>query len=138
MAAFEQPSSLVKEQQTNYTTCSTHTIKHSANLKVKHLKSSLKWRASSFSAFDWNASVAENTSKFKSILDEMLADAWVDVEGNAHELVWNDNAKAHILRMSFNNANENFYELEDSGDMEDRFIAQDDFLEAIENALKHV
>lgn len=91
-----------------------------------------------FSAFDWNASVAENTSKFKSILDEMLADAWVDVEGNAHELVWNDNAKAHILRMSFNNANENFYELEDSGDMEDRFIAQDDFLEAIENALKQV
>lgn len=91
-----------------------------------------------FSAFDWNASVAENTSKFKSILDEMLADAWVDVEGNAHELVWNDNAKAHILRMSFHNANENFYELEDSGDMEDRFIAQDDFLEAIENALKQV
>lgn len=91
-----------------------------------------------FSEFDWNASVAENADKFKARLDELLADTWVTDEGEEYKLVLDNNAKAHILRMSFHNANENFYELEDDGDMEDRFIAQDDFLEAIENALKQV
>lgn len=92
-----------------------------------------------FSEFDWNVSVAENTSKFKAKLDELLApNEWVDDEGKEYTMVLDNNAKAHILQMSFHNANENFYELEDSGDMEDRFSAQDDFLEAIENALKQV
>lgn len=92
-----------------------------------------------FSEFDWNVSVAENTSKFKAKLDELLApNEWVDDEGKEYTMVLDNNAKAHILRMSFHNANENFYELEDSGDLADRFAAQDDFLEAIENALKQV
>lgn len=91
-----------------------------------------------FSEFDWNASVAENTSKFKAKLDELLADAWENDEGEEYKLVLDNNARAHILRMSFHNANENFYELEDSGDIEDSSIAQDDFLEAIENALRQV
>ena len=92
-----------------------------------------------FSEFDWNASVAENTSKFKAKLDELLApNEWVDDEGKEYTMVLDNNAKAHILRASFHNANENFYELEDSGDIADRFVTQDDFLEAVENALKQV
>ena len=91
-----------------------------------------------FSEFDWNTSVAENTSKFKARLDELLADARMNDEGEEYKLVLDNNAKAHILRASFHNANENFYELEDSGDIEDSSITQDDFLEAIENALKQV
>lgn len=91
-----------------------------------------------FSDFDWNVSVAENTSKFKAKLDELLADTWVTDEGEEYKLVLDNNAKAHILRMSFHNANENFYELEDSGDIADRFVTQDDFLEAVEHALKLV
>ena len=91
-----------------------------------------------FSEFDWNVSVAENTDKFKAKLDELLADTWVTDEGEEYKLALDNNAKAHILRASFHNANENFYELEDSGDIEDRFVTQDDFLEAVENALKLV
>lgn len=91
-----------------------------------------------FSEFDWNASVAENTDKFKAKLDELLADTWENDEGEEYKLVIDNNAKAHLLKMCFHNANENFYELEDEGDIEDRFVTQDEFLEAVENALKLV
>lgn len=91
-----------------------------------------------FSEFDWNVSVAENTDKFKAKLDELLAETWVNDEDEKYKLVLDDNAKAHILRASFHNANENFYELEDSGDINDRFETQDEFLSAVEAALKLV
>ena len=91
-----------------------------------------------FSEFDWNVSVAENTDKFKAKLDELLAETWENDEGETYKLVLDDNAKAHILRASFHNANENFYELEDSGDIDDRFDTQDQFLSAVEAALKLV
>ena len=91
-----------------------------------------------FSEFDWNASVAENTEKFKAKLDELLAEDWVNDEGEEYKLVLDNNAKAHILRASFHNANENFYELEDDDEIDDRFDTQDQFLSAVEAALKLV
>ena len=62
---------------------------------------------------------------------------WTD-EGEEYKLVLDNNAKAHILRASFHNANENFYELEDEGEIDDRFDTQDQFLSAVEAALKLV
>ena len=81
-----------------------------------------------FSEFEFSESVHVNRDKFVSVLRERFAD----------DLPLSDNDKAHILEMSFHNANENFYELEDEGLIDDRFVTQDDFLEAIENALKLV
>lgn len=81
-----------------------------------------------FSEFEFSESVHANRDKFVSVINERFAD----------DLPLSDNDKAHILEMSFHNANENFYELEDEGLIDDRFVTQDDFLEAIENALKLV
>ena len=44
--------------------------------------------------------------------------------------------KAYSLESAFNFANENFYEAEDAGDINDRHEAQDDFLAALTSALK--
>jgi len=81
-----------------------------------------------FGEFEFSESVHVNRDKFVSVLRERFAD----------DLPLSDDDKAHILEMSFHNANENFYELEDEGHIDDRFVTQDDFLEAIENALKLV
>lgn len=47
----------------------------------------------------------------------------------------NRNEKAHILDMSFHNANENFYELEDDGTIDDASALQEDFLKQVVQAL---
>jgi len=44
--------------------------------------------------------------------------------------------KAHIYEAAFHFANESFYELEDDGEIDDRFETQNDFLEALEIALR--
>ena len=78
--------------------------------------------------FEFSESIDVNCNRFVSVINERFAD----------DLPLSNDDKAHILEMSFHNANENFYELEDEGLIDDRFVTQDDFLEAIENALKLV
>ena len=76
-----------------------------------------------FSAFDYNMSIDHNIKAFREELGARALD---------------QNAKAHILDLSFHNANENFYELEDDEVIVDARETQNDFLEAITQALKLV
>lgn len=71
-----------------------------------------------FQEFDLNASVEENAERFRKVVGS---------------LVLSKNDKAHILDRCFNDANENFYELEDEGI--DSARLQSKFLNAIEKAL---
>jgi hypothetical protein len=81
-----------------------------------------------FSEFEFSESVHVNRDKFVSVLRERFAD----------DLPLSDDDKAHILEMSFHNANENFYELEDEGLIDDQVEAQADFLGAVQVALQLV
>lgn len=86
------------------------------------------------SHFDWKASVEDNTKAFVECIKTFT---WAESDEEEEvTLTLTNNDKAHILDGAFHFANENFYELEDDGEIDDRFDTQADFLEALENALK--
>lgn len=82
-----------------------------------------------FSEFDYGDTVEANAKHFENYIRTKFSE-------RLNELTIND--KAHILDQSFHNANENFYELEDEGIIEDRSETQGDFLNALELALNNL
>lgn len=91
--------------------------------------------SSLYCEFDHNKSIKENADDFvKCIKNFTLADA--DIAAEEKPLPLSNNDKAHIMDLSFHNANENFYELEDEGVIDDSYASQNNFLEAMEQALK--
>jgi hypothetical protein len=76
-----------------------------------------------FSSFDACATIEQNAEQFRQCIKQCNI-----------ELTMND--KAHLIDLSFHNANENFWEMEDDGIIDDCAAAQDDFLAAVEMALE--
>jgi hypothetical protein len=85
-----------------------------------------------FSSFDACATIEQNAEQFRQCIKQCNV-----------ALTMND--KAHLLDLSFHNANENFWEMEDASGafdilfedlINDCAAAQDDFLAAVEMALE--
>jgi len=76
-----------------------------------------------FSANDFGGTIESNAKTFSRLIEESA-------------LTLSENDKAHLLDMCFNSANENFYELEKEDENFDSQGAQEDFLEAVELALR--
>lgn len=76
-----------------------------------------------FSSFDFSATIKQNAEQFRQCIKQS-------------NVALTMNNKAHLIDLSFHNANENFWEMEDDGIIDDRFDAQDDFLAAVEMALE--
>jgi hypothetical protein len=76
-----------------------------------------------FSANDFGGTIESNAKTFSRLIEESA-------------LTLSENDKAHLLDMCFNSANENFYELEEEDENFDTQGAQEDFLEAVELALR--
>lgn len=80
-----------------------------------------------FSAFDAHASREKNV--------ESMYDALTHNHKTSFDAI-NENGKAHVLQLCFHNANENFYELEDEGIIDDAHEAQEEFLACVVQVLK--
>jgi len=76
-----------------------------------------------FSANDFGGTIESNAKTFSRLIEESA-------------LTLSENDKSHLLDMCFNSANENFYELEEEDENFDTQGAQEDFLEAVELALR--
>ena len=80
-----------------------------------------------FRTFDAHASREKNV--------ESMHDALIRDHKASFDAI-NDNGKAHVLQLCFHNANENFYELEDEGIIDDCYEAQEEFLACVVEVLK--
>lgn len=80
------------------------------------------------SVYSFNDTIEDNAKALEKALRDELS--------TPRSRKLSTNQKACMLAAAFHHANENFYELEDDGMIDDCYAAQDDYLEAWELALK--